>query len=146
MRFFRLKKAERRRRFATGRQFLQFRSIIRAFLLYTRNCSCFPLRLRGRDGGRPGALRLDGFVIARSHRASKDARLSTGYGDAAIQSRWAPHVPLDRFAVARRETGVFRHPIARDDDPGSTQMNPILSSPRPSRSSSCRRWTLTTDV
>jgi hypothetical protein len=39
------------------------------------------------------------IVIARSHRASKDARLSTGYGDAAIQGivglrRW----PLDRHA------------------------------------------------
>jgi hypothetical protein len=26
-----------------------------------------------------------GTVIARSHRASRDARLSTGYGDEAIQ-------------------------------------------------------------
>jgi hypothetical protein len=29
-------------------------------------------------------LRSDEIVIARSHRASKDARPSTGYGDAAI--------------------------------------------------------------
>ena len=33
-------------------------------------------------------FRLDGIVIARSHRASKDARpfFRTGYGDAAIQN------------------------------------------------------------
>jgi hypothetical protein len=30
-------------------------------------------------------MRSLGIVIARSHGASRDARLSTGYGDAAIQ-------------------------------------------------------------
>ena len=34
-----------------------------------------------KDGGRWDAW----LVIARSHRASKDARLPTGYGDVAIQ-------------------------------------------------------------
>jgi hypothetical protein len=34
--------------------------------------------------------------MARSHRASKDARLSTGYGDAAIQE-WQTRY-LDCFA------------------------------------------------
>ena len=29
--------------------------------------------------------RFDGIVIARSQRASTDARLSTGYGDVAIE-------------------------------------------------------------
>jgi hypothetical protein len=34
-----------------------------------------------------GIICPDGIVIASSHRASKDAYLSTGQGDAAIQSR-----------------------------------------------------------
>jgi hypothetical protein len=57
------------------------------------------------------ALRSDGIVIARSRRASRDARLSMGYGDAAIQgSRGALRSPgLLRFA-------------RNDDDLGSTQM------------------------
>ena len=37
-------------------------------------------------------------VIARSDRASKDARLSTGYGDAAIQDHRFRPSSLDRFA------------------------------------------------
>jgi hypothetical protein len=52
-------------------------------------------RLRGNDskaGAIPpesallwSTMHSDGIVIARSHRASRDARLSTGYGDVAIQ-------------------------------------------------------------
>jgi hypothetical protein len=45
-------------------------------------------------------LRSDEIVIARSHRASKDARLSTGYGDAAIQeSQGALRQALDAADV-----------------------------------------------
>ena len=58
---------------------------------------------------REGKMRADGVVIARSHRASRDARLSTGCGDAAIQSRRSGPSSLDRFAHAR------------DDNPGSTK-------------------------
>src|SRR5271156_2556169 len=36
----------------------------------------------------PGSGHSGGIAIARSDRASKDARLSTGYGDAAIQQSW----------------------------------------------------------
>jgi hypothetical protein len=35
--------------------------------------------------------------MARSYGASKDARLSTGYGDAATQSRRSGPLSLDRF-------------------------------------------------
>jgi hypothetical protein len=41
--------------------------------------------------------RLDEILVARSDRASKDARLAPGYADVAIQSPRAPHVPLDCF-------------------------------------------------
>jgi Putative DNA-binding domain len=42
--------------------------------------------------------------------------------DAAIQSHPLSPSSLDRFAVARRETGVFRRPMARDDDDGPAQV------------------------
>ena len=42
-----------------------------------------------------GVMRSDGIVIARSHRASKDARLSTGYCDAAIQRSYGAQRLLD---------------------------------------------------
>jgi hypothetical protein len=50
-------------------------------------------------GGHSGRI-----AIARSHRASKDARLSTGYGDAAIQESWG----------VLRSPGLLR--CARNDD------------------------------
>jgi hypothetical protein len=42
-------------------------------------------------------LPLSGIVIARSHSPSRDGRLSTGYGDAAIHEWQARYVPLDCF-------------------------------------------------
>ena len=50
-----------------------------------------------------------------SHRASEDARLSTGYGDAAIQSRRPGPSSLDRFACAR------------DDDCSSTRLDHAIA-------------------
>src|SRR6202142_4665561 len=73
--------------------------------------------MRGRPPKRPGrwsGMRSDGIVIARSHRASKDARRSTGYGDAAIQSR--PSGPSS--------PGLLR--FAGNDEPGSTQSHRAL--------------------
>jgi hypothetical protein len=69
----------------------------------------------------------DGIVIARSHRASRDARLSTGYGDVAIQSLRARYVPLDCWCGrVRRETGrryevkvLFGEGVANHTDPES---------------------------
>jgi hypothetical protein len=52
----------------------------------------------------PSRVRLDVgpiVVIARSDRASRDARLSTGYGDVAIQEPQGARRVLDRFACAR---------------------------------------------
>jgi Putative DNA-binding domain len=43
--------------------------------------------------------------------------------DAAIQSHPFSPSPLDRFAIARRETGVVRRPMARDDDDGPAQFH-----------------------
>ena len=43
-------------------------------------------------------MRCRGFVIARSHRASQDARLSTGDGDVAIHGTQRVRRPLDCFA------------------------------------------------
>jgi hypothetical protein len=43
--------------------------------------------------------------------------------DAAIQSHRPGPSSLDRFAIARRETGVFRRPMARDDDDGPVQFH-----------------------
>jgi len=46
------------------------------------------------------------IVFARSHSASKDARLSTGYGDAAIQEIVGlMRRLLDRFGRARDDGG-----------------------------------------
>jgi hypothetical protein len=39
--------------------------------------------------------------------------MSEGRGDPEQPLRLSS---LDRFAIARRETGVFRRPMARDDD------------------------------
>ena len=50
--------------------------------------------------------------MARSHRAATDARLSTGYGDEAIQRTWAPCVPLDRVATARPEGRASRDALS----------------------------------
>src|SRR6202044_2514042 len=50
-----------------------------------------------------GALRCDGIVIARSHKASKDSRRSTGYSDEAIQRTKGAPQSLDCFATARPE-------------------------------------------
>ncbi len=52
---------------------------------------------RVRADGASSVLRSDGIVIARSHSASKDAHLSTGYGDESIQRTWAHYAPLDCF-------------------------------------------------
>jgi hypothetical protein len=46
------------------------------------------------------------IVIATSQRMSKDTRLSTGYGDAAIQKSRAPDVLLDCFAAVAMTTMV----------------------------------------
>ena len=46
------------------------------------------------------------------HRASKDARLSTGYGDAAIQGRRSDPSSLDRFACARDDDCGSRNALA----------------------------------
>jgi Putative DNA-binding domain len=43
--------------------------------------------------------------------------------DAAIQSHPVSLSSLDRFAIARRETGVFRPLMARDDDDGPAQVH-----------------------
>src|ERR1700761_7427410 len=51
----------------------------------------------------------DGIVIARSV-ATKQSR-----------EREAPCVPLNRVAIARRKTGVFRRPMVRNDDRGLTE-------------------------
>ena len=53
-------------------------------------------------------LRSDGIVIARSHRASNDARPSTGYGDAAIQERQGALFPLDCFASLAMTISIRR--------------------------------------
>jgi hypothetical protein len=48
---------------------------------------------------------MAGIVIARSHRASRDARLRRAYGDAAIQGHRSALRPLDcmsGFALPRR--------------------------------------------
>jgi Putative DNA-binding domain len=43
--------------------------------------------------------------------------------DAAIQNHPLSPSSLDRFAIARRETGVFRGPMARDDDDGAAHFH-----------------------
>ena len=57
--------------------------------------------------------RLDPDRHREGHRASGDARLSTGYGDAAIQEAQG----------ALRSPGLLR--FARNDDPGSTQSHHV---------------------
>ncbi len=57
--------------------------------------------------------RLDPDRHREGHRASGDARLSTGYGDAAIQEARG----------ALRSPGLLR--FARNDDPGSTQSHQV---------------------
>ena len=56
-----------------------------------------------------------GIVIA-GDRVSKDARLSTGYGEAIQGNVWRPAALDRRVAIARRETGVFQRPVAPRDD------------------------------
>ena len=64
--------------------------------------------------------RLDGVGHREGHRASEDARLSTGYGDAAIQE---PLGALRSPGLLRPSpsgrTGVSRRPMARNDELGS---------------------------
>jgi hypothetical protein len=55
-------------------------------------------------GGHSGRI-----VIARSHRASKDARLSTGYGDAAIQESWGVLRSNGLLRSARNDNRVTLH-------------------------------------
>jgi len=54
----------------------------------------------------------EGIVIARSHRASNDARLSTGYGDAAIQSNGAGLHPWIASLALAMTTEVRPNPSA----------------------------------
>ena len=68
-----------------------------------------------------------GFSLVVRHREEPqgvDRRPSfDGLGDAAIQeSRGAPYVPLDCFAIAVRKDGRLWTPLARNDDRGSNQL------------------------
>jgi hypothetical protein len=60
-------------------------------------------------------MRLDGIVIARSHRASKDARLSTGYATKQSRdhraSRFIPWIDTPSLALGLAITDQpERHP------------------------------------
>jgi protein ImuB len=62
----------------------------------------------------------------------KNARLSTGYGDEAIQkNQERPSIPGSLRDSPSGRTGVFRRPMARDDGPSAAPARPLRLFARP---------------
>jgi hypothetical protein len=60
------------------------------------------------------------------NRYRDDPRVHARGGE-AVQSRSSGPSSLDRFAIARRETGVFRRPMARDEDYDRAQFHHAIA-------------------